>query len=56
MKRAFKRVMIIEDEAPFRRVIVRNLEARGCEVQQALTARFSFQLLDRDVLVRRRRF
>jgi ActR/RegA family two-component response regulator len=56
MKRVFKRVLIIEDEAPFRRVVARCLEARGCEVQQALTARFSFQLLDREVLVRRRRF
>ena len=56
MKPAFERVMISEDEAPFRRVVARCLEARGCEVQQALTACFSFQLLDRDVLVRQRRF
>ena len=56
MKPNFKRMLIVEDEAPFRRVIARNLKARGCEVQEALTARFAFQLLDRDVLVRRRRF
>jgi len=56
VKPAFKRMLIVEDEAPFRRVIARNLEARGCEVQEALTARFAFQLLNRDVLVRRRRF
>jgi hypothetical protein len=37
-------------------VIARNLEARGCEVEEALTARFAFQVLDRDVLVRQRRF
>ncbi|TMG05006.1 MAG: response regulator [Chloroflexi bacterium] len=56
MNRAFKRVLIIEDEAPFRRVVARNLEARGCEVEEALTARLAFQFLDRDVLVRQRRF
>src|SRR4029450_6073927 len=38
MEPAFKRVLIVEDEAPFRRVIARNLEARGCEVQEAETA------------------
>ena len=38
MKPAYKRVLIVEDEAPFRRVIARNLDARGCEVQEAETA------------------
>ena len=56
MKPAFERVMISEDEAPFRRVVARCLEARGCEVEEALTAGLAFQFLDRDVLVRRRRF
>ena len=48
MKPAFKRVLIVEDEAPFRRVIARNLEARGCEVQEARTVKSALHLLDSD--------
>ena len=43
MKPAFERVLIVEDEAPFRRAIARNLEARGCEVQEAETAEEALQ-------------
>lgn len=35
---AFNRVLVVEDEPVFRSVIVRNLQARGCEVQEAATA------------------
>lgn len=34
----YRKVLLVEDEAPFRRVIVRNLAARGVEVREADTA------------------
>lgn len=53
------RVLVVEDEEPLRRVIVRNLEARGHEVTGAGTARealtalaageFDVMLLDIDL-------
>jgi DNA-binding response OmpR family regulator len=34
----YQRVLIIEDERPFRRIIARNLTSRGCQVLEADTA------------------
>jgi DNA-binding response OmpR family regulator len=34
----FRRVLLVEDEAPLRRVIARNLTSRGIEVCEAATA------------------
>jgi DNA-binding response OmpR family regulator len=34
----FRRVLLVEDEAPLRKVIARNLTSRGIEVREAATA------------------
>ena len=34
----YKRVLVVEDEAVFRKIIARNLAAHGCEVLEAETA------------------
>jgi DNA-binding response OmpR family regulator len=35
---AYRRILLVEDEATLRGIIVRNLTARGCEVREAATA------------------
>ena len=35
---AYHKVLVVEDEAPLRRIIVRNLESRGYAVREAATA------------------
>ena len=34
----YRRILLVEDEATLRSIIVRNLTARGCEVREAGTA------------------
>jgi DNA-binding response OmpR family regulator len=34
---AYKRILLVEDEATLRGIIVRNLAARGCQVREAAT-------------------
>lgn len=34
---AFTRILVVEDEPVFRSIVVRNLRARGCEVEEADT-------------------
>ncbi|MEX0801497.1 MAG: response regulator [Dehalococcoidia bacterium] len=34
---AYRRILVVEDEATLRSIIVRNLTARGCEVREAAT-------------------
>jgi DNA-binding response OmpR family regulator len=34
----YERVLVVEDEAPLRRIIARNLSSRGVQVREASTA------------------
>jgi DNA-binding response OmpR family regulator len=44
---AYRRILLVEDEATLRSIIVRNLTARGCEVREAATAAEAIAELER---------
>jgi CheY-like chemotaxis protein len=48
MATQYNKVLIVDDEAPFRRIIARNLEARGCSVQEAETAEEALEQIASD--------
>jgi DNA-binding response OmpR family regulator len=42
----YKTILLVEDEATLRRVIARNLEARGAKVLEAETAREAIEIIE----------
>ena len=45
----FRRVLVVEDEAPLRRVIARNLTSRGVQVREAATVDEALQASSTEV-------
>jgi len=45
----YQRVLLVEDEAPLRHVIARNLSSRGLEVREAATVAEALQALTTEV-------
>ena len=43
----YERILLVEDEKRFADIVARNLDARGCSVETAPTAREAIEALDR---------